>query len=245
MGEGLISKSDCLKTLGKYTVSNRIIGRSSIGETYLGYENTIENKFAFKYIRDDLWDESTKNKLRTNFKLFQKCEHENIVKVFDYFQTKNGIWLVIEYCEKGPLLDYLRGLSADIAQELNIKFFTEIISVFQYFYKQNIPHGRLTKNTFLVNSKGELKVANFLLSSLFTEIHLFRQHNFPSAYSPPRNQFECLDFDSYIHSFKCDIFSVGVFMFQMFFRTHPYMVNGFPKRISDYIRELELIKSRK
>ena len=35
------------------------------------------------------------------------CKHPNIIKVFDFFENAETIFIVMEYCDSGDLFEYL------------------------------------------------------------------------------------------------------------------------------------------
>lgn len=46
------------------------------------------------------------------FALFQKISHPNIVSVFDVFEIDSIVFIFMEICEHGDLLDYIRNKGA-------------------------------------------------------------------------------------------------------------------------------------
>ena len=49
-----------------------------------------------------------KKLLNTEVSIMNKIRHPNIMHLYDYYETNNNFYLVINYCNKGDLESYMR-----------------------------------------------------------------------------------------------------------------------------------------
>ena len=98
--------------------------------------------------------------------MLKKTRHQNIVRLYEYFETEKHIVFVIELCAGGDLLNYVRRrrrLKEDVAKCL----FKQIIESLAYCHKKNILHRDINWTIFflmqMVKSKSVILVLEKLL----------------------------------------------------------------------------------
>ncbi len=99
------------KKIGKY-ILHQEIGRGNFSKVYLAkYYNSCENqKFAVKCIDKQMIESNKvlKKLLNTEVSIMNRIEHPNIMHLYDYYETNNNYYLVINYCDKGDIDTYMR-----------------------------------------------------------------------------------------------------------------------------------------
>ncbi|KAM7259383.1 hypothetical protein ACFE04_015124 [Oxalis oulophora] len=106
--------------------------------------------------------------VRREVKMLQALTgHKNLVQFYDAYEDDNNVYIVMELCKGGELLDWIlsRGgkYSEDDAKEVMI----QILNVVAYFHLQGVVHRDLKPENFLFTSKEEkspLKAIDFGLS---------------------------------------------------------------------------------
>lgn len=85
------------------------------------------------------------------------CEH--IVKYQDYFQTRNNIYFVYEYCNEGTLQDKLKK-EKYLPERQALIIFRQLLEAFKVLNRFNIMHRDLKpENIFFSN--GKVKLGDF------------------------------------------------------------------------------------
>src|SRR5215813_11350810 len=101
------SIESALRAVGKYRVDS-IIGRGAVGIVYKGYDPQIERPVALKTLRADVLEVVPDRKgLLARFgreaRSAGRCQHPNVVTVYDYVEHADAPYIVMEYVEAGTL----------------------------------------------------------------------------------------------------------------------------------------------
>ena len=99
-----------VETLGKYEIK-RQLGRGAMGTVYEGWDPIIERRVAIKTVNlPDASDPETEEALarfRREAQAAGRLTHPNIVGVFDYGETGDVAYIVMEYIDGPPLKNLL------------------------------------------------------------------------------------------------------------------------------------------
>ncbi|ETV86693.1 AGC/PDK1 protein kinase, variant 2 [Aphanomyces astaci] len=153
-------------------------------------------------------------------KVFSKVSHDRIVKLSFSFQDRNYLYMVMELCRGGELLDVIvkaqkeqaaRGVtnkacSFDVTQF----FIAEVIEALEYLHEMGIIHRDIKPENILLNEAGHLKITDFGTAKDETEEGA-RQNTFcgTAEFVSP----EVLrDHEA---SRGCDLWAVGCMIYQM------------------------------
>ncbi|CAK4724559.1 unnamed protein product [Aphanomyces euteiches] len=153
-------------------------------------------------------------------KVFSKVSHERIVKLSFSFQDRNYLYMVMELCRGGELLDVITKAQKEQAA-LGVKnkacsfdvtqfFIAEVIEALEYLHEMGIIHRDIKPENILLNEAGHLKITDFGTAKDETEDGA-RQNTFcgTAEYVSP----EVLrDLEA---SRGCDLWAVGCMIYQM------------------------------
>lgn len=141
-------------------------------------DNTAKaSKYAMKEINVEQWKRikhatSRDIKLIDEVTIMQKVgAHENIVSVIEFFEEKDKVYVVMDYCDGGDMLDYIQKngrYTNDHAREL----FQQMTSAIAYMHNElKIAHRDLKPdNILLCGQKSEqIKISDFGISRKSTE----------------------------------------------------------------------------
>lgn len=93
-------------------------------------------------------------------KIFHKLDHPNILKFHTWYETRNHIWVIEEYCPGGDLLSLL--VEDKILPEITIrKFSVDIVNSINYLHKNSIIFRDLKPANVILNENGLLKLSDF------------------------------------------------------------------------------------
>jgi 5'-AMP-activated protein kinase, catalytic alpha subunit len=94
--------------------------------------------------------------------------HPHVVKLFEYFDTKDDIYVIFEYIPNGELFELIskRGqLDEDEAR----RYFHQIIFALDYTHGFGVAHRDLKPENILLDADNNIKLVDFGLSNIVKE----------------------------------------------------------------------------
>lgn len=158
----------------------------------------------------------SKNKVMQEFNMLRRTRHQNIVRLYESFETPQHIVFVMEVCGGGDLLTYVRKrrkLKEPIARHL----FAQIVSGMNYCHRKNVLHRDIKLDNILLNSQGNVKICDFGVSKLVKNGETMKEQCGTPAYIAP----EVFENKGYI-GYASDVWSAGVVLFAMLYGAVPF-----------------------
>lgn len=150
-----------------YDIDDKPIGEGSFGVVYKAREKSTNIIRAVKQIFNE--NITNYDGFMTEVSALKTLDHPNVVKLFEVYQDKNCVFLVLEYLDGGELFDYITDrdhlTEADAA-----RFFKQMMSAIIYCHKNRICHRDLKPDNFMLASKDQdayIKLIDFGLSRSF------------------------------------------------------------------------------
>ncbi|WWC60586.1 uncharacterized protein I303_103160 [Kwoniella dejecticola CBS 10117] len=143
------------------------ISRGAFGSVYLAKKVATGDYFAIKALKKS--DMIAKNQI-TNVKaertiLMNQASSPYVVRLFFSFQSKEYLYLVMEYLNGGDcatLVKTLGGLSEEWARN----YTAEVVLGLEYLHARNIVHRDIKPDNLLIDARGHLKLTDFGLSRI-------------------------------------------------------------------------------
>ena len=195
------------------------IGSGGMGDVYLAEHEVLETTVAIKSLHANLvTDESFKKRFRTEAKVHAKLDHPNVVKLIDFQERKDGLFIVMEYVEGKQLDDYIHNDSGPIPEKELLPLFAQIVDAISHAHEKGLAH-RDIKPANVIISNGKIKVLDFgIAKEASAESGLTKtgvQVGTPMYMSPEQVNGEKVDK-------LTDIYSLGVTLFYMAVGKPPY-----------------------
>ena len=204
------------------------IGSGSFGDVYRGVDKHSGMKVAIKRIRKKILYENGQYLLRAYYReidCMKKCECENSIRFIRDFQTQNNYNIIMELCDTDLLCHlYQRPEPFTVDEIRNI--FSQLNNVFKKMQQHKIIHRDLKLGNILIKFTDESK-KNFIpkLSDYGFSKEL-NNYNFaanthlgtPATMAPEIIM-------NYPYNEKSDLWSVGVMMYQLYYKQVPYEGN--------------------
>jgi serine/threonine protein kinase len=202
----------------------KLIGKGASGIVYEGINNETKEIVAMKLIR--LEDQDQRERILREISNLEKLrDSKYIVKIIGWYEEKNVICIIQEYCEQGDLYNYLRE-NPNITEKEKYRLVHQLLKAVRFSHSCNIIHRDIKPaNILLKNNK--IKLSDFGLAK---EVIGFSPMTFcgtPAFMSPESYQNRRYDF-------KSDIWSIGGVCYYIFKRSLPYKAKNF--KILDQIQ---------
>ena len=208
-------KNNSRRTLEyKYNPSTDLLGIGGYGEVYKvqRMKNSLTQQFYAVKIFDKKVLQNNTDKLYNilnEIKIHRNLIHENICKYEHSFEDKNNIYILMEYCPCGTLLNFMK--KRKILEEVEIRFYMfQVLQVLKYFKLKKLIHRDLTlKNIFLKDYK-TIKISDFGLA--YYEYDIDENNTTicgtPGYYPPESNIGK--------YNYKTDVFYFGMCIYYLF-----------------------------
>ncbi|KAI4903827.1 hypothetical protein NFI96_009640 [Prochilodus magdalenae] len=121
---------------------------------------------AIKSIRkENIKDEQDLTHIRREIEIMSSLNHPYIITIYEVFENKDKIVIVMEYASRGDLFDYIS--ERQITEKEARHFFRQIVSAVHYCHRNGIVHRDLKLENILLDENGDVKIADFGLSNLY------------------------------------------------------------------------------
>lgn len=125
-------------------------------------------KVAIKiYDKQNLLDPQRRKGVRREIKLLERMRHEHIVHLYEAFDTKTKVYLVMENVNGGSLHSLIKSRANRRLKDSEAKkFFGQIASAIKYCHSKSITHRDIKLENILLDSKKEnIKLIDFGFST--------------------------------------------------------------------------------
>ena len=198
----------------------KTIGKGNFGKVLLGISKTTGEKVAIKII-DKLKMNKCYNteQVRREIKVIQEMDHLNIVKIYKIENNSKKYKIIMEYCEKGELYEY-------IVQKKRLKekeaayYFFQLINGLEFIHSKNIVHRDLKPENLLITNENILKIIDFGLSNYHDINKLLSTPCGSPSYASP----EMVSGNKY-NGVLVDIWCTGIILFAMLSGYLPFEAN--------------------
>ncbi|OHS93707.1 CAMK family protein kinase [Tritrichomonas foetus] len=197
-----------------------IIGKGGYAQTILAENSIYHQKFAIKVA--DL--SAPKNSIRDCYinevQILKTLYHPNIVYIYDYFETHNYLFIVLEYCENRSLAHYLKKNHGNISSSDKKSIMLQIAQALEYCHEKGIAHLDIKPSNIVVDNLGNPHLCDFGFSAFIsndTERYKYNKFAGSPCYQAP----EIRNHQLY-NPFSADMFSLGVTFFEIFYEENPF-----------------------
>ncbi|XP_027337277.1 CBL-interacting serine/threonine-protein kinase 14-like [Abrus precatorius] len=101
--------------------------------------------------------------------IMRRLRHPHTVKLYEVLATKTKIYFVMEFAGGGELYDVVAG-EGRLTEELSRRYFRQLIAAVKYCHSRGVYHRDLKLDNLLVDENMNLKVSDFGLSALKSQI---------------------------------------------------------------------------
>lgn len=206
--------------INKYYEFGKEIGHGAYGKVYLVTSKRTKKQFACKQMNKRKI--TNKERFKVEIDLLKATDHPNIVKLYELYEDKVYLYLIMELCQGGELFARLssRSKNHNLYNEKQACFiFKQLMSAINYCHVHGVCHRDIKPENLLFSSTSEdanLKVADFGLSRIFTsENNRMTSIVGTTFYMSP----EVLNGD---YNEKCDIWSSGCILYIMICGRPPF-----------------------
>ena len=197
--------------LGQYKVIS-LLGKGGMATVYRARQESISRDVAVKVIKPDLAGaEMFVARFEREARTVASFSHPHILKVFDYGQYEDTVYLVIELMTGGSLSDLIEQQKA-LSIEMTVKMLDQISHALDYAHKRGVIHRDLKPQNVLLDDDQNAFLTDFGIAKVTSSGTGLTQSGIamgtPSYMPPEQWRGETVDA-------RADIYALGVMLFEM------------------------------
>ncbi|XP_050588286.1 uncharacterized protein LOC126921093 isoform X2 [Bombus affinis] len=215
------------------------LGQGTYGKVQLGINKETGQEVAIKTIKKcKIETEADLIRIRREIQIMSSVQHPNIIHIYEVFENREKMVLVMEYAAGGELYDYLSERKVLTEHEAR-RIFRQIATAVFYCHKHKICHRDLKLENILLDQVGNAKIADFGLSNVFDEQRLLNTFCGSPLYASP----EIVKGTPY-HGPEVDCWSLGVLLYTLVYGAMPFDGSNF-KRLVKQISQSDYFEPKK
>ncbi|ESN95037.1 hypothetical protein HELRODRAFT_157732 [Helobdella robusta] len=201
--------------VGPYRLE-KTLGKGQTGLVKLGVHCITGQKVAIKIVNREKLSESVLLKVEREIAIMKLIEHPHVLGLYNIYENKKYLYLVLEHVSGGELFDYLVKKGRLTPREAR-KFFRQIISALDFCHSHSICHRDLKPENLLLDEKMNIRIADFGMASLQVEGSLLETSCGSPHYACP----EVIRGEKY-DGVKADVWSSGVILYALLVGALPF-----------------------
>ena len=220
----MIEKSNFIgahtENIEKYYEFIKELGHGSYGKVFRIQNKATGDVYACKKI--DKKSIKNKSRINTEIDLLRTTDHPNIIKLYEIYEDFTSLYLVMEECNGGQLL---QRLSLNVKNHKNYsekdaaKIMKQILESVNYLHFHGVCHRDLKPENILFSSlldNYEIKLIDFGLSKIFAENNNIMKGSVGTLY------YMAPEVIYGIYNEKCDVWSCGVILYMLLCGVPPF-----------------------
>jgi serine/threonine protein kinase len=144
-----------------------LLGSGVSGDVYRAEHKNLNKSFALKVVpyKDD---KTFKSLIENEVKALHGCKSEHLIKCYASYIDNNSVNIVLEYMDMGTLSDIIKKVKK-IPENMMGIITVHLLKGLHFMHSRKIIHRDMKPSNVLVNSKGEVKISDFGVSTFVKE----------------------------------------------------------------------------
>ncbi|XP_062408398.1 serine/threonine-protein kinase Nek3 [Sardina pilchardus] len=203
----------------------KVIGEGSFGRALLVQPKNCETQWVLKEIQIPKARSGAQS--RREAVLLAKMKHLNIVTFKDSFEADGYLYIAMEFCGGGDLLQRIRQQkNAHFSEDVVLKWFAQMCSGAKHIHDKRVLHRDLKSKNIFLTDNGTVKLGDFGSACLLNSAEGCAQTYVGTPYyvSPEI-------WDSKPYNNKSDVWSLGCVLYELCTLKHPFQARSWKSLI--------------
>ncbi|XP_053912416.1 serine/threonine-protein kinase Nek3-like isoform X2 [Cuculus canorus] len=199
----------------------KVLGEGSFGRALLVHHTISDQHYAMKEIRLPMSSSDVENS-RKEAVLLAKMKHPNIVAFKESFEANGHLYIVMEYCDGGDLMQKIKQQRGKLfPEDMILYWFVQMCLGVKHIHDKRVLHRDIkSKNVFLTQD-GKIKLGDFGSARLLAHPALYACTYLGTPYYVPPEIWENTAYNN-----KSDIWSLGCILYELCTLRHPFQANS-------------------
>uniref|UniRef100_A0A1D1ZBD0 Serine/threonine-protein kinase ULK4 n=1 Tax=Anthurium amnicola TaxID=1678845 RepID=A0A1D1ZBD0_9ARAE len=208
------------------------IGRGKHSVVYKGRKKKTIEYYAVKSV-----DKSQRSKVLRAGKMLHKLDHPNILRFYNWYETSGHLWLILEYCVGGNLMNLL-GQDKQLPEDAIHDLARDLVTALQFLHSKGILYCDLKPSNILLDENGLIKLCDFGSARYVTDVSanslptLSQGKTGTPCYMAPE-----LFQDGGVHSYASDFWALGCVLYECYTSRPPFEGKEFTQLVKSIISD--------
>ena len=239
----------------------RLLGKGDVGKVFLVKEKASKRLYAMKVLsKKEMIERNKIKRALAEQEILATSNHPFIVTLYHSFQSKDHLFLCMEYCMGGEFFRALQTRESKCISEHDAKFYAaEVTAALEYLHLMGFIYRDLKPENILLHQSGHIMLSDFDLSKQSESTKnpeiFFSKAALNSSNGPTLDTKACIDgfrtnsfvgTEEYIapevirgkgHTGAVDWWTLGIFMYEMLFGTTPFKGRDRKKTFANVLKK--------
>ncbi|KAM4614548.1 myosin light chain kinase 3 isoform 2-T2 [Discoglossus pictus] len=201
-----------------YTVcQHELLGGGRFGQVHKCVEKSSGLRLAAKIIK--VKGSKDRDEVKNEINVMNQLNHVNLIQLYDAFECRNDLTLIMEYLDGGELFDRITDENYNLTELDAIMFTRQICEGIYYLHQQYILHLDLKPENILCVSRtgNQIKIIDFGLARRYKPREKLKVNFGTPEFLAP----EVVNYD--FVSFPTDMWSIGVITYMLLSGLSPFL----------------------
>lgn len=208
-----------------------LLGKGGFACVYRAQCRRTGHQVAIKEI--DIWTMNKQNmidRVRQEVKIHSQLKHPSILELYTFFEDSRYVYLVLELCHNGELLQYLKHNGNKLSEIEARYILKQVVDGLLYLHKHNIVHRDMTLTNLLLTKDMRVKIADFglatqLISKDEKHMTMCGTPNFISPEVATRSS----------HGLETDLWGLGCLLYTLLVGNPPFDTNAIKSTLTKVV----------
>jgi hypothetical protein len=186
-----------------------LLGRGGMGEVYRAEDLRLSQVLAIKFLPEALsQDQAALARFHSEVRVARQVSHPNVCRVFDIGEAEGVPFLTMEYVDGEDLSGLIRRIGR-LPQDKAIEVARQVCAGLAAAHERGVVHRDLKPANVMLDGTGKARITDFGLAAVAAQIQGSEVRAGTPAYMAPEQ------LAGKEVTFKSDIFSLGLLMFEL------------------------------
>ncbi|KAJ3063224.1 Chk1 protein kinase, partial [Rhizoclosmatium hyalinum] len=195
-----------------------ILGEGAHSVVVLGTSVASSMTVAVKAVRKTSGDAALRRALDKEVLIHKTLKHRNVIRLIEAAEDDAFFFILLDYAAAGELFDHIAP-DVGMGELLAHFYFNQLVAGMDYIHSKGVCHRDLKPENILLDERGNLKISDFGLATVFSHNGTTRVLNTPCG-TPPYVAPEILKL-SY-NGDEADVWSSGIILYVLLAGNTPW-----------------------
>jgi serine/threonine-protein kinase len=204
------------------------LGHGGMGEVYRAHDLELGQQVALKFLTLFRSDERARARLRTEVRLARQISHPNVCRVYDIGEAHGELYLSMEFVDGEDLAALLKRIGR-LPVDKGVEIARKLCAGLAAAHAKGVLHRDLKPANIMIDSRGEVRIMDFGLAAVASELDASEIRSGTPAYMAPEQ------LAGREATAQSDLYALGLVLYEVFTGRPPFET----KDLEELLRQRE------